>query len=160
MTDALQIALDELQSSFPPHPLDSELMFTEWGVSYTDAELFKSGSRGKRWDELPSRFLEFHHDALLFLGPAAVVDLIPAYLAAVLRRERELDMLPTFLPGVLNRDADSERFDARFGRLTPPQRQAITQALEVWAGSLEESPRQRSIIDALESYWRPTRSGQ
>jgi len=158
MTDELQTAIDELHTAFSPHPLDPEPMFSEWGVSYPDGASFKVGARGKRWDELPTQFLEFHHDALSFLGPAAVVDVIPACLAAVLRKARELDMLPTFLIDVLTRGIDSERFDARFGRLTHTQRHAITHALEAWAGSLEDSPRQRAILDALESYWRTPRS--
>lgn len=94
MTDVIQTATDELRTAFPPHSLDPERMF-EKCVSYTDVHFFEAGARGKRWDELPTRFLEFHHDALLFLGLAAVVQVIPAYLAAGRRRERELDMLPT-----------------------------------------------------------------
>ena len=153
MTDLIQ-AIDELRAAFPPHPLNTEGVFAEWGGSYTDGNSFKTGTHGKRWDELSARFLEYHHDALLFLGPAAVVDMIPAYLAAVLRQERELDMLPTFLINLLTRDTDSERFDARFGRLSSAQRQAITHALAAWAGSLEDSPRKLSIVEALAVYWR------
>jgi hypothetical protein len=157
MTNAIQTAIDELKVAFPPHPLDVEHMILGWGIGYTDGHLFKAEARGKRWDELPTQLLEFHREALLYFGPAALVEVIPAYIAAALRRERELDMLPTFLLSVLNRDADSESFDARFGRLTPAQRHAITHALEVWAELLEDSPHQRPIIEALESYWR-TRS--
>jgi hypothetical protein len=160
MSDVTQAVIEELRTAFPPHALDPENMFSEWGVGYTDAPLFKKESCGKPWDELPTQFLEFHHDALLFLGPTAIVELIPAYLAAALRKEPALDMLPTFLLSVLNRNADPQRFDARFGRLTRGQRRAITQALEVWAGLFEDSPRRRSIIEALESDWRTTRCGQ
>jgi len=158
MTNAIQAALDELRTAFPPRTLDTEGVFAEWGVSYTDGTSYKAEAHGKRWDELSPRFLEFHHDALLFLGPAAVADVIPAYLAAVLRGAPELDMLPRFLIDVITRGADGERFDARFGRLPPAQRQAITHALEAWEGSLEDSHRRRSITEALESYWRTTRS--
>jgi hypothetical protein len=167
MTDAIQRAIqraieraiDELRTAFPPHPLETESVFAEWGVSYTDGTSYKAEARGKRWDELSPRFLERHHDALLFLGPDAVVEAIPAYLAVALQRAPELDMLPAFLIGVLARRADPERFDARFGRLTPAQREAIAHALEAWEGSLEDSHRRRSITEALESYWRTTRSG-
>lgn len=160
MTDSIKTAIDDLRAAFPPHPLEPERMFLEWGVSYTDGGAFKDGTRGKQWDELPAQFLEFHHDALLFLGPAALAEVIPAYLAAVLRRDRELDMLPTFLLSVLNRSIDTERFDARFGRLPPAQRQAITHALEAWAASEKDSHNQPQILEALDSYWRSARSGQ
>lgn len=160
MADTIQTAIDGLRTAFPPHALETERVFAQWGVSYTDGDSFHEGAQGKRWDELSPRFLEFHHDALLFLGPAAAVDVIPAYLATVLRRDRELDMLPTFLINVLTRGNDSERFDARFGGLSAVQRQAITDALEVWAGSIGDAPLQRSIMTALEGYWRTTRSGR
>ena len=161
MTDAIQTAIDELRTAFPPHPLDVQSAFAEWGVTYTDGATFKTEAQGRRWDELSPRFLEFHHDAVLFLGPAAISDLIPAYLAAALRRDRELGMLPAFLISALTRgiDNNTERFDAQFGRLAPAQRRAITHALEAWEGSLESSDHRRPITEALESYWRTTKSG-
>ena len=67
-------------------------------------------------------------------------------------------MLPSFLIAVLTRGAD-ERFEARFGRLETSQREAVTHALEAWNESVrEDSPRQRSIIEALESYWQTKES--
>lgn len=156
---AIKAAIDELAAAFPPSALEIEAAFAEWGTSYTDAAAFKAGARGRRWDELSPRFLEHHHDALPFLGPAAIAGVLPAYLAAALGRAPGLDMLPAFLIGVLTRRDDPERFDARFGRLSPAQRQAIAHALEAWERSLEDSHRRRSITEALDSYWRTTRSG-
>jgi hypothetical protein len=158
MTEAIQRAIDELRVAFPPRPLETASAFAEWGTTYLDSEKYRREAEGKRWDELSPRFLEFHHDALVFLGPAALVEVIPAYLAAALRRDPELDMLPTFLRSLLTRGADDARFDARFGRLTPAQRQAIARALEAWEASREGSHVQRSITEALDSYWRTTRS--
>lgn len=161
MKNPVQTAIDELRNVFPPHPLNTEGVFAEWGGSYTDGKAFKAEAQGKGWDELSTRFLAFHHDALLFLGPEAVIDVIPACLAAVLRQDRGLGMLPRFLIGVLTRSDDTRRFDARFGRLMPAQRQAITQALEVWQSvSIEDEDRQRSITQALESYWRKLEDGR
>lgn len=155
VTEAVQAALDELQAAFPPRPLDVQSAFAEWGVSYTDGTAFKAGAQGKRWDELAPEFLEFHHDAPLFLGWPAIGDVLPAYLAAALRRERETGMLPDFLLSALTRGIDSNtaRFDAQFGPLAPAQRQAIRRALEAWAASLDRSDLRRPIIEALESYW-------
>jgi hypothetical protein len=160
MNDAIQAAIDELRTAFPPHPLDVQSAFEDWGVTYIDGARFKTEAHGKRWDELSPRFLEFHHDALLFLEPSVLTEVIPAYLATALRRDQELDMLPRFLISVLMRgdDKDRERFEARFGPLPPAQRQAIAHALEAWEQSFENPDRRRPITDALESYWRGTRS--
>ena len=158
MTEATETAIRDLGTAFPPHSLDTATVFAEWGGSYTDATSFKTGAQGKRWSDLTPTFLEFHHDAMLFLGPAAVVELIPAYLAAALRGGPELDMLPNFVLSVLTRDAEHDRFDARFGQLSNEQRQAIAHALETWEAALEGSHNQPPVTLALDSYWRTTRS--
>ena len=51
---------------------------------------------------------QVHHDALLFLEPAVLAEVVPAYLATALRRDPELDMLPSFLIGVLTRSEDDD----------------------------------------------------
>jgi hypothetical protein len=152
----IQAAIDELQVAFPPRPLDVQSAFDEWGRTYLDVELFQAGAQGKRWDELPPRFLEFHHNAPLYLGPPVSGDVLPAYLAAALRRDRGLDMLPSFLIAALTRglDGNNKRFDAQFERLTPAQRAAVARALEAWQSAIEDPDRRRSITDALDSYWR------
>jgi hypothetical protein len=65
-------------------------------------------------------------------------------------------MLPSFLIAALTRglDGNTKRFDAQFGSIAPAQRAAVARALEAWQGSLEDPDRQRSITDALDSYWR------
>ena len=158
MSDTIEVAIQELQSAFPPHPLDVRTAFDQWGVTYTDGASFQQGAQGKRWDELSPTFLEFHHDALLFLGWPVIVHVIPAYLAAALRRDPELDMLPSFLLGALTRGIDNNttRFDAQFAQLSLAQRNAIALALEAWEQSFENSDRRRPIKAALKSYWRAT----
>jgi hypothetical protein len=95
----------------------------------------------------------------LYLGPSVSGDVLPAYLAAALRRERGLDMLPSFLIAALTRglDGNNKRFDAQFGPLTSAQRAAVARALEAWQNSVEDPDRRRSIADALDSYWRINR---
>ena len=85
MRDEIQAAIDELRAAFPPHPLDVQAAFDEWGVT-CDGARFKAEAHGKRWDELSSRFLEYHHDALLFLGPSILVEVIPAYPSGLLKQ--------------------------------------------------------------------------
>ena len=158
MSDKIQAAIEELRSAFPPRPLDVGVAFDEWGVTYLDSASFRAGAEGKRWDELPPAFLEFHHDAPLFLGWPVIADVVPAYLAVALQRAPELDMLPAFLVGALTRGIDNNaaRFDAQFAQLSLAQRRAIASALEAWAQSLQESDRRRQIRLALKSYWQPT----
>jgi hypothetical protein len=152
MTPANEAALAELHAVFPPRPLDTSTIFAEWGSSYTDAASFRAGAQGKAWDDLPAIFLERHHDALPFLGPAAVAELIPAYLSAALRGGPELDMLPGFTLSVLTPDVEPERFARRFEVLLGVQRQAIARALVAWEAA--RAGAQPEITRALDSYWR------
>lgn len=160
MSDTLHAAIEELRSAFPPHLLDVRMAFDQWGRTYLDAAAFHVGAQGKRWDELPASFLEFHHDAPLFLGWPVIVDVIPAYLAVALRRAPELDMLPAFLVSTLTRGVDSNatRFDAQFAQTSLAQRSAIAHALEAWEQSTSDSDRRHQIRASLNSYWLPGRS--
>jgi hypothetical protein len=159
MSDTISAAIEELRSAFPPHPLDVRGAFDEWGVTYQDASSFRAGADGKRWDELPPTFLEFHHDAPLFLGWPVMANVVPAYLAVALGRAPELDMLPAFIIEALTRGVDNNarRFDAQFAQLSPAQREAIARALQAWANSLHDPDRQHRIRRALQSYWQPTK---
>lgn len=145
-------ALNELVEAFPPHALDPAHAFDEWGATYVDYESFEREVRGKRWNEVPATFWEFHHDALFFLGPSVMPDYLPGYLAAVVRREAALSALPGFLLEALTR-REGERFDERFSRLTSPQRRAVRSALLVLETELTGDPR-AAVSAALDSYWR------
>lgn len=74
---SLQAVLGDLESAFPPHPLDPEHAFAEWGGTYLGADDFKAGVRGRLWSTIPSTFLEFHHDAVHFLGPSSLPTISP-----------------------------------------------------------------------------------
>lgn len=155
--DELRAIDDELRAlvaAFPPPPVDPGDAFSEWGGTYTDARRFRDGVRGRTWDSLPASFLERHHDALVFLGPVAIADYLPAYLVAMLRHERELSRVPSFLLSVLTRGSDGARFDACFARLTADQRAAVAATLRRLERDAEGTSRQRDITTALDSYWR------
>lgn len=162
MSDTIQAVLEELRSAFPPHPLDVRTAFDQWGVTYTEAASFQAGAQGQRWDELLPAFLEFHHDAPLFLGWPVIAEVIPAYLAAALRRDPDLDMLPSFLLGALTRGIDNNtaRFDAQFAQLSLVQREAIARALETWEQSFSNHDRGQPIRVAINSYWTTHKSSQ
>jgi hypothetical protein len=147
-----------LTQAFPPHPLDPNAAFSEWGGTYTDADRFRQGVRGRVWSELDAAFLERSHDAVVFLGPSSIADYLPAYLASLLRRDRELSALPSFLFGVLTRGTDTQRFDARFAQLTAAQRVVVANALAAFEVEVEGTSRQQDVTDALDSYWRSLRS--
>jgi hypothetical protein len=158
MTDTIRAAIDGLRSAFPPHPLDVRTAFDQWGKTYTDGASFEAGAQGKRWDELPAAFLEFHHDAPLFLGWPVIADVIPAYLATALRRDPQLNMLPAFLLASLTRGVDNNmtRFDAQFAQLSLAQRTAIARALAAWEQCFDTPDRRAPVKAALYSYWQPT----
>jgi hypothetical protein len=148
---SIEAAIKNLTHAFPPHPLDPTAAFSEWGGTYTDAERFRQGVRGRVWSDLDAAFLERSHDALVFLGPSSIADYLPAYLASLLRRDRALSALPSFLFGVLTRGTDTERFDARFARLTSAQRTAIASALAAFEVEVEGTSRQQDVTEVLDS---------
>lgn len=147
---ASESVIEKLAEAFPPHPIDPAAAFEEWGGTYTDAERFRAGVRGRAWTELEATFLERHHDALVFFGPSSIADYLPAYLAALVRRAPALSAMPSFLLGVLARDQDPARFDERFARLTPAQHRAIAVALTAYEAELEEMSRQRDVTEVLD----------
>jgi hypothetical protein len=151
---SIESEIKNLTTAFRPHPIDPVEAFGEWGGTYTDAERFRQGVRGRAWTELDASFLERNHDALVFFGPASIGDYLPAYLASLLRRDRELSALPSFLFSVLTRGTDTERFDERFSRLTVAQRDAVASALAAFEVEVQGTSRQQDVTDALNSYWR------
>jgi hypothetical protein len=151
---SIESEIKNLTTAFPPHAIDPVATFSEWGGTYVDAEKFRQGVRGKTWPDLEPAFLEHHHDALVFFGPSSIADYLPAYLAALLRRDRELSALPSFLLGVLRRSDDADRFGERFARLSSAQRLAIAHALVAAEAEAEGSSRQSDITEVLDGYWR------
>jgi len=157
---SIEAEIKNLTQAFPPHPLDPAAAFSEWGGTYTDAERFRQGVRGRAWTALDAAFLEHSHDALVFLGPSSIADYLPAYLASLLRRDPELSALPSFLLGVLTRGTDTERFDARFAQLAAGQRVAVATALAAFEVDVEGTSRQQDATEALDSYWRSLIAGE
>ena len=97
---SVETEIQNLVKAFPPQPIDPRRAFVEWGGTYPDAQRFRDDVSGKPWTELSPAFLEQAHDALVFLGPSTIADYLPAFLSAILRRDRELNALPSFLLNV------------------------------------------------------------
>jgi hypothetical protein len=152
-------AVATLETAFPPTPLHPERAFAEWGTTYVDHQTFEDESRGKTWTQLSSKFLEFHHDALAYLGPEGLVAYVPAYLKAVLIDDGALDLLPTFLFMTLRRSKTRD-FEARFARFSGAQRKAIAAVLVTLEHKFDGLRRKEPITEALDEYWRTiNRSG-
>lgn len=150
----IEAEIQQLAVAFVPRPIDPSAAFAEWGGTYTDAESFRQGVRGQTWTDLPASFLEHAHDALVFFGPSAIADYLPAYLAAVMRRDPALSAMPSFLFSVLTRGSDPARFDERFAQLPPAQRVAVARALAALERDLDGMARQQAVTEVLDSYWR------
>jgi hypothetical protein len=139
MGNVIEEAVDALRAAFPPQPLDPDRARDEWHVGTIHTTGFMDAVRGKPW----------------VLGPNALVAVLPAFLAAMLRRAPELHMVPTFLLGTLTREpATAQRFDARLGPLTLEQRRAIARALATWEASPQGADHRDWTREARNSYWR------
>jgi hypothetical protein len=153
VTVTVDDALAAIRAAFSATPIDPQRAFAEWGTTYTSYAEFKRDAAGKTWQELAAPFLEWHHEALMFLGPSSIGDYLPAYITVVLRGDRGLSALPSFLFGALTRD-NPDRFDARFSKLAADQRRAIQLALEALEATWEGTRRQANVTRALDSHWR------
>jgi hypothetical protein len=155
---SVQEAIERLADAFPVHPLDPEHAFDEWGGTYLSVDDFKTGARDHTWRSLPMSFLEFHHDAIHFLGPSSFPEYLPAYLAAAVGRDRSLDQLPLHTVTALTRSTvnpdDTRRFDARISRLSAEQQRAVAGALAALESAHELEHNKRDVASALDSYWR------
>ncbi|HEY4241548.1 MAG TPA: DUF6714 family protein [Kofleriaceae bacterium] len=132
---ARESALEALVAAWPPHPIEPS------GPAWADesgGNAFRDGVRGKTWQELPGELLDYHRSQMSFLGPAEFREVLPAWLAAAMGKPTDIQeaLLYRLTPG---RDVD--RFRARFEPLTPLQRNAIAQVLDVlrlrWSGADE-----------------------
>jgi len=147
-----------IADAFPTHPLAPDHAFTEWGTTYLDAEKFENQSRGQRWNELTLTFLEFHQDAIWFLGPLAYAEYLPAFLTAVVVPTKEIDSLPPSLLNTLIRKQDDlprqRRFDARLQHLNEKQQRTVACALEFLEQTLPDGLEKDLAKSALDDYWR------
>jgi hypothetical protein len=86
--------------------------------------------RDRRWQELQFADLINNHESLFFMTPEAIRFYLPAYLIVSLLHYEKADRIPGsvmfLLRPPLPHDTDSQsRFEARFGPLSRPQRNAI-----------------------------------
>jgi hypothetical protein len=155
MENARDEAVRAIEEAFPKAPIEPTNAFTDWGKTYLDVERFEDGVRGRTWDALTPEFLEFHDDALAFLGPDAFAWVLPAYLRALLDSKLSLGSIPfALLPALTRPEAGPDaalwrgRFDARVSRLSPAQREAVLKAL---AAFIETSGEPRLVQMAREA---------
>lgn len=142
--------------TFPPRRLEQlgPIEGSSWR-SYLNVDEFESGISDRQWTDLDPIFLEFHHDVIAFAPPHLFVELLPAWLDAVLHVHDGLDMLPYFLVSALVRPAmesDVEEFHARAALLSGAQRQVVRLALERMLGEPRLADHRDGISRAL-SFW-------
>jgi len=86
--------------------------------------------RGRDWRDLRLDELVTNHASLFFMTPEAVRFYLPAYLTATLLHYNDADQIPGSVMFLLKTPAASDadaygRYRARFGNVSPAQRQAI-----------------------------------
>lgn len=151
--------LAAIAEAFPAAPLGQDTFEDSLGMwgGYLDAVAFESGALGRTWQELEPSFLEFHHDVMAYAGPETFAAVLPAYLAALVRKDEVSSGLPQFLLGALIRDERPRRqaiFDARMARLTERQRAVVARVLDALSRSARHEYYAAEIAQALERYWR------
>ena len=152
MTDLIDTPRAALRSLFPATPLDPTDAFAQWGVTYLDVESYVAGSRGQLWHALPGSFLEYHDDALSFLGPVAFAAILPAYLDALLDDELILGSIPFAILPALSRPKSGsdaalwrQRFDARMDHLDADQRRLVVRVLTAFIEKIK--PKEARILE-------------
>lgn len=149
--DALAGALVE---AFPARPLTRELL-TEPAAAWED---YREGDivqelAGKTWLELDHAFLDRHHSALRYAGPAGFAALLPAYLRRLVEQPAFNEM-PFVVAGELKRYGDptiEKIFDERIARLDSKQRATVKRVIE---SLTTRAPMEAAMAVAFESYWR------
>jgi hypothetical protein len=147
-------ALRELEAAFPALELHPEEAFGSGGTTYLNGDAFIVGARGQTWRTLGKEYLEYHHDAMMFLSPESFADYLPAYLAAVATGGPEVRNLPAFLRGALTRTRNPQRFDAWIGHLSRAQQRAIAHVLVEIASSKTSRLDKEEMAEVIDSYWR------
>lgn len=147
-------ALRELETSFPPVELQPDAVFGGNGTTYLGGSAFIAGARGQTWRTLDKEFLEYHHDAMMFLLPAAFIEYLPAYLTAVASGGDKIRNLPTFLRSALTRTRDPAWFDARIGLLPADQQRAVARVLVEIERSRSTELDKEEMTEVIDSHWR------
>ncbi len=142
-------------AAFPATPIDTTQALTRWGGLYGSVERFVLDTNSKTWQEIPPAVLEWHHDAIDGLSPAAFSQLLPAFLSALLGGEA-ISQLPRWLADSLTPRAGDQRFDLRVEQLTAEQRHVVAM---VFASvnterARNDVPQLDFLENALAAYWR------
>lgn len=145
-------AFAALEAAFPIRLIDPSHAFEAWGRTYLDVDRFMAGVSGRTWHDLSPEFLEWMHDAIVFLGPDAFADCIPAFVGAVLVHDDKLSALPRFVISALA--PTSFHFADRIAPLTDVQRRAIADALHVMSTRRWLGAEARHVLEVFWSTYR------
>ncbi len=150
MTDDVVIAA--LRAAFEPRPIDPDHAFDGSPCTYELAAAFCEGVRGRMWTELSPEFLEQHAKVLHLLAVDVLVEILPAFIAAIAfpLGERDIHVLDSLTVVLYGNTWLAELIEA----LTKPQRHAIGEALLRLESLLEGKTDQVFVTEALDTYWR------
>lgn len=146
-----------IRTWFRELPVPGSIIDTEIGDRET-RETFRAALGGRRWSEIATGVLSFHHDALCFLSPAGFRYLLPAFMIAALESPSSpiLDVLVDLLTRP-DDPQDERTFLERMSPLTEPQRAAVRAFLEFLRDEQPEDWPDDEPGKALREYW--TREG-
>ena len=140
---------------FPPEPIAAEVLANpgEGWQAHESSQAFEAGVVGQAWDGLSAEFLAAHPDALIFLGDAAFIAVVPAYLLYLVENEA-YNEVPFAVGVVLTRKPDplqQATFDSRISRLTDRQRGVVKRIIQAL---IPCAPMEDVMAEAFGSYWR------
>lgn len=142
-----------IRSAFSELPVPASVIDIEVGDKETRQAL-RATLQGKRWGEIPSEVLRFHHDALGFLSPVGVRYLLPAFMVAAL--DSPSSPIVDVLVGLLTRPQEpqeEQRFLDTMSSLTDSQRVAVRSFLEYLRDEAPEDWPDDEPGRALREYW-------
>jgi len=156
-----EAVINHLRLAFPAHKINSENAFVSWGATYLDAKEFSTHIDGKSWDELDVDYLAVREDSLGFLGTEHLIQVLPAYLHAIVEGISPTSTLADTLFMILTKpdpETDSnlgkERFEELINGLTDEQLVAIAMSLAYFTEHHKEEASVESATLALDKFWR------
>lgn len=154
------LVLAQIQAAFPTTEILADDAFQSWGQTYLDGKEYRTALKGKSWDQLDQAYIALRADALGFLSTRALVDVMPAYLTALIELGTISDV-PGMLTLILappdpetNNGLGKERFGELAEAMTGPQRAAVAVALLRFSERYPETLVGDAARAAFDRHWK------
>jgi hypothetical protein len=159
-SDEIRHAKGQIRSSFAQVPCPDPERLLDPDRWAGEAKALRSLRRGgwRHWWDIPPDVLDRHHEALVLLAPEALRFYLPASMTFALDRHDSANspislLLVVLTPG--EKPAARRAFEARFGGLDGPQRDAVASFLRLWRDWLGDDLDANQARIALERYRGP-----